>query len=113
MELEHSSTERIESVLSEVTSREGTASRDEMNAEEGDDKFSNPLYRTSTDGTEVGVTNMAQSISGKASGAVSDDAYHSDVNDCSEQTTKFPPVQPHEWNEHNAFQVLIIATAIR
>lgn len=105
MELEHSPTERRESVLSEATSAECTASRDEVDAEDGDDNFSNPLYRTSTDGTEVGVRYMAQSTSGKASGAVTADAHHSGGSNCSEQTKRSPHEQPRKWNEHNAIQV--------
>ena len=95
---------RRESVISSLTDVEPGNFRQNSDSEESEDDFSNPLYRTSTDGTEV----CARSKAGRARKpyhAIGAEAYLSDESTSSEQGLHFDDVQPRQWSKEAGFRV--------
>ncbi|BDA44518.1 hypothetical protein COCOBI_05-7050 [Coccomyxa sp. Obi] len=99
------SADRRESVLSDITDPQPRTSRDQGDAEESEEDFSNPLYRTSSDGTEVGTRSLAPGTTGRARRAVGAEAYDSDDSTSSDQGLHFTDVPTHQWNEQIGLQV--------
>lgn len=95
---------RRESVISNLTDLEPGPSRQDSEADDSDDDFSNPLYRTSTDGTEVGARSMAGRAR-KPLHAIGAEAYMSDESTSSEQVLHFNDVQARQWSKEAGFQV--------
>lgn len=102
--MDETSADRRESVLSDIEPVPRT-SRDIINAEESDEDFSNPLYRTSTDGTEVGARSLAPGTTDRSRRAVGADAYDSDDSTSSEQGLQFTDIPKLPWNEQIGLQV--------
>ncbi len=97
--------DRRQSVLSDITDPQPRTSRDLIDAEESEDDFANPLYRTSTDGTEVGARSLAPGTGGRLHRAVGAEAYDSDDSTGSEQGLQFTDIRTHKWNEQIGLQV--------
>ena len=102
--MDENSADRRESVLSDIDPIPRT-SRDIINAEESDEDFSNPLYRTLTDGTEVGTRSLAPDTTDRSRRAVGAEAYDSDDSTSSEQGLQFTDIPKLPWNEQIGLQV--------
>ncbi len=92
---------RRQSAISNLSDVDPSTFRQTSEAEKSEDDFSNPLYRTSTDGSEVG----ARSIANRSRKAVGVEAYISDESTSSERGLHFSDVQSRHWSQEAGMQV--------